>query len=79
MDREIKVGQVYKHFKGTTHKIVCIALDSETLEELVIYTHIEDDSIWARPKLEFLSEVDHEKYPNVTQKYRFELIEDETN
>lgn len=77
-ERTIKEGQIYKHFKGTTHKIICIAKHSETLEELVVYTHEEDSSIWVRPKLEFLSEVDHEKYPNVTQKYRFELLEDET-
>ena len=39
MEREVKVGQVYRHFKGTTHKIICIAKQSETKEDLVIYTH----------------------------------------
>lgn len=42
--REVKVGQTYRHFKGTLHKIVAIAIHSESLEKLVIYTH--DDQIW---------------------------------
>ena len=29
MEREIKPGQVYRHFKGTVHKIICIAKHSE--------------------------------------------------
>lgn len=75
--RTVKPGQIYKHFKGTIHKIVCIALDSETQEKVVVYTHESDGEIWTRPLNMFLSEVDHQKYPEVTQKYRFELIEDE--
>lgn len=76
LERNVKAGDIYKHFKGTTHKIICIAKDSETLEEKVVYTHEENGEIWVRDKKEFLSEVDHQKYPNVKQKYRFELIND---
>ena len=75
-NRIIKEGQVYKHFKGTMHKIICVAKHSETQEDMVIYTHDDDNEIWARPLHMFLSEVDHEKYPDVEQRYRFELQRD---
>ena len=74
--RDIKINGIYKHFKGTYHKVLCIAKDSETLKEKVVYTHDDTNEIWVRDKEEFLSGVDHKKYPNVTQKYRFELIEE---
>ena len=74
LEREIKVGFLYKHFKGSIHKVICIAKDSETLEEKVIYTHEDTGEVWVRDKVEFLSEVDHVKYPEVIQKYRFEEI-----
>lgn len=76
LEREIKINGLYRHFKGTTHKVICIAKDSETLQEKVIYTHEEDNSIWVRDKIEFLSLVDKNKYPNIKQEYRFELIEE---
>lgn len=73
--REIKVHGVYRHFKGKYYLVEDIAKDSETLETLVIYRKLYDDgSLWVRPLDMFLSEVDHEKYPNTTQKYRFEEI-----
>lgn len=70
--REIKVGQKYKHFKGTMIEVIDIAKHSETLEELVIYKHLVDGEIWARPIDMFNSLVDKEKYPDVEQEYRFE-------
>lgn len=76
MNREVKPNQMYRHFKGTIHKIICVAKDSEDMKEMVVYTHEEDHEIWVRPLEMFLSEVDHEKYPNIKQKYRFELIEE---
>lgn len=72
--REIKINGIYKHFKGMNVKVLMLAKDSEDLRELVVYEH--DGEIWVRDKEEFLSEVDHKKYPDVVQKYRFELIND---
>ena len=81
MSRQIQIGSVYRHFKGFTAKIITIATHTETGESLVVYEcngkavnsdHI--NGIYARPLEMFLSEVEHEKYPDVEQKYRFELI-----
>lgn len=75
--RDIKINGVYKHFKGKYYLVVDIAYDSETLEEMVVYRRLYGDgSLWVRKKEMFLSKLDHEKYPEVKQKYRFELIEE---
>lgn len=71
-------GESYRHFKGNTYSIICIARDSETMEEMVVYGNKEDPSKkYVRPLKMFMSEVDHEKYPDVKQKYRFEKEEPE--
>ena len=72
--QEIKTNRLYKHFKGDYYLVIDIANDSETKEKFVVYRRLYGDySLWIRPLEMFASVVDHEKYPNVTQKYRFEL------
>lgn len=74
--RELKIKGIYKHFKGDYYLVEDIANDSETKEKFVVYRRLYGDtSLWIRPITMFLSEVDHQKYPNVKQKYRFELQE----
>lgn len=69
-------ASTFKHFKGNLYKIVTIAKDSETLDEVVVYQGQYDNKpCWVRKKDEFFSLVDKEKYPNVTQKYRCEKID----
>ena len=68
-----QAGEKYRHFKiGKVVTIVGISRHTETEEIDVVYDH--EGKLWCRPLDMFMSEVDRVKYPNATQKYRFEKV-----
>ena len=77
---QVKIGKVYRHFKGNYYFVEDVALDSETKERVVIYKPIydrNDSKIWVRRESMFLEEIDSTRKDNITgQKYRFELAKD---
>lgn len=74
--REVKINGIYKHFKGNYYIVLDIATFTETEEKCVVYRALYGDNLlWVRPLSMFLSEVNHQKYPDIKQKYCFELQE----
>ena len=82
-------GDIVQHFKRETldeealaqnkylYKIIGVATHSETGEPMMVYQPLyEEKGMYVRPLEMFLSEVDHEKYPDIKQKYRFEKVSD---
>ncbi|MCM1123068.1 MAG: DUF1653 domain-containing protein [Eubacterium sp.] len=77
MRTEPRPEEMYRHFKGNIYQIRCLAKHSETGEMMVVYQAMYDTfQIYVRPLDMFMEEVDHVKYPDVKQKYRFELLQD---
>lgn len=77
--RKVNVGEIYKHFKGHVYMVIAIAYDTEKYgkenpdeSKVVVYQNLDTKEVWVRPYEMFISRVDHQKYPNVKQEYRFE-------
>ncbi len=68
-------GEKYLHFKNRPYEVTAIARHSETMEKYVVYRQLYGDGeTFIRPYDMFISEVDRDKYPEVTQTYRFQLV-----
>lgn len=87
MDGRFETGDIVQHFKREllseeerasckyTYEIIGVARHSETMEQMMVYRQLYGDGgMYVRPLDMFMSEVDHDKYPEVKQKYRFELL-----
>lgn len=69
MQMEVKIKGIYRHYKGDYYIVEDIAINSESLEKVVVYRALyEDNTLWVRPYDMFFDEVNKNG-----QKYRFEL------
>ncbi len=76
----VKIGRVYRHFKGNYYFVENVAYNSETKERMVVYKPLynreDGHSIWVRPEKMFLEEIP-KRPDNITgQKNRFVLVDE---
>lgn len=57
-ERKLKIGKVYRHYKGKEYLVLHIAKHSETLEDMVVYQALYGEKeVWVRPLKMFLEKV----------------------
>ena len=47
---DIIIGGIYKHFKGNMYKVIGFAKHSETMEDMIVYESLRNNTLWVRPK-----------------------------
>ena len=59
---EVKIGAIYRHYKGNAYKVINIGVHTETGEKMVIYSPINDPNrIWIRPSIMWHDIIDYDK------------------
>ena len=70
---KIVPGGIYQHYKGKNYRLIDLVRHSETLEELVLYEALYENSLgkfWVRPKNIFFQDVE----PGIS---RFRFVQNE--
>ncbi|MDE6223899.1 MAG: DUF1653 domain-containing protein [Alphaproteobacteria bacterium] len=68
----VKIGGIYRHYKGNLYEVLAVAKHSETLEDMVVYKALYGEGlVWVRPLIMFEEEIIKDG-KNIK---RFELIE----
>lgn len=56
---EVEIGKIYKHYKGNLYKVIALAKHSETMEDMVVYSSLDNSKIWTRPAKMWFETVDN--------------------
>ena len=54
---EIKINEIYRHYKGNTYKVIALGKHSETCEDMVVYQSVEDGKVWCRPSVMWFDQI----------------------
>lgn len=56
--KSLVVGSLYQHYSGKKYKLISVARNSETLEEVVVYqAQYGEQDVWSRPLKMFIEDV----------------------